>query len=169
MNAAPARAQRFTIGIDYSSQSVALAVVDGRSVLRCGEDRLGADADVQIATLARLVQDLHGEPGVCPIWMEQPWARAEAGIQSALQVHRRAYWIEALATAASFPVHFVQVPTWHAAILGKGNMRSAAGKRASMRYVQLVYGLQAPSHNVADAIGIATYGHSVAAMAGRVA
>lgn len=147
-------------GIDYSTKALDVAIVRGRAVAYLKSWDLGSELRAQVAVISRALQELRDQ-GVTEIVMEQPWLREGRGIGSAMELHKTPTRVEALAALLGIDTLFVAINRWHAVVLGNGGLKSAAGKRASLRYVELVYGQAAASHNQSDAICLATYGEAV--------
>lgn len=146
-------------GADYSTLAVHLALVDRDRVLEVVcvpilDLSMGAKLDAISSGLA-------GIEGAHLLALEEPWARADKGIRTALSIHRIAAWVECLAWTAGYEVERVAVPTWRSAILGV-TPTSKEAKRASIAYVRRVYGHETKDHNEADAICLASWALSQA-------
>lgn len=143
-------------GIDYSTKALDVALVRGRQLVSLERHALGIDLSVQVGVMCRLVEALHAQ-GVAVVVMETRWTRADKGIASAMSIRDVSTRLEALAIAAGLTVAWVPVNRWHAVILGNGGLKSAEAKKASVLYVDRVYGLKAESADQADAVCLATW------------
>lgn len=154
MNGSPA-----AVGIDYSATRLHLAIVRGNALLYSGQRDLGVDVVPQVAAMRDALcelLELAGEPFT--VYLERPWLREGKGLGTAMKLHAVPTRVETIAAAMGMPTVFVAVNTWHLEVLGDGGLKSAAAKRAAIRYVAMVYGLETTDHNLADAICIASYG-----------
>lgn len=144
------------IGIDYRTTKLNVAVVRGRHVIHEEEVRLGRDLGPQIAVIADLVERLRTkaqQPAL--IIMEAPWARAEAGIQTAIQLHKVPTRVETLAVVAGMTVLYVPVPTWKSKVLGPASKR---GKEGALWYCEHIMGVKPQNHDAADAVCLGVWG-----------
>lgn len=157
-------------GLDYSTQSVALALVRGRELVYHAEHRLGADLSVSIGVMSGAIEKLYDAAGKapCPIFMEKKWLRPGKGMGTAVKLHQVPTRFETLALAAGFTVHEVPINAWRAVVLGNGGLGTNAAKAAAIWYCERFYSMRPENHNVADAICIASYGAALVAQRERV-
>lgn len=153
----PVVAPPLIAGIDYSTVALDVALVRGRQLISIETYRLGADLDVQVGVISRLMSSLCSKD-VAVVVMEERWARVEKGLPTAMKIRDVSTRVETLAAVAGLETVWVPVNKWHMHILGNGGLRSEAAKQASLIYAERVYGLKDVSHNQADAICIATWG-----------
>ena len=153
----------YALGCDYSTKAVHLAIVSRDVVLELGM----VDADV--LDIDAQLDHLNWEHDVTALWLEKPWFAGGKFVDgkfvpgksnnNTLKLHRVAYWIEALAIRNGIAVNYVSPAEWRSQILGVGGRaKTAELKRASIRYAQMVYGVETKDDNLADAIAMAAYG-----------
>lgn len=149
-------------GVDYAARRIHMALVRGRELVLSGQRDLGTDVPAQVAAIRGALSELRDAAGgEVTVYMERPWMREGKGMGSAMKLHAVPTRIETVAAALGLPVAFVPVNTWHLHVLGYGALKSAEAKRAALRYVSMVYGLETTDHNLADAVCLASYGASL--------
>ena len=160
----------YALGCDYSTKAVHLALVSRDEVIEREHTAISFD-DLAgtILELDGLLNQLIWKHRVAALWLETPWFAggkfvdgtfvAGRSNNNTLKLHRVAHWIEALAIRTGISVHYVSPAEWRSQILGVGGRaKTAELKRASLRYAQMVYGVETKDDNLADAIAIAAYG-----------
>ncbi len=163
---------RPALGCDYSTKAVHLALVAeaddvGRGIGWCAMVDLAHQGP---ALYVREIRDAVGRAldHACKeglsclcLYLEEPWARADKGIQTALALHRVAAFVEAVGWLSGLEVVRVAVPTWRSQLFGR-QPRSAQAKAMSINYVKTVYGVETRDHNLADAICLGAWGQRTA-------
>lgn len=147
-------------GLDYALRSVEVAVLQGVKILSSAHYDLGEDTQVRSRVLLYAMKDLV-RLGVKELWLEEPWVRQGRGVGTALKLHEVPAQVKALAALSGITAHAVAVPTWRAAVLGDGRMRTGIAKPAAINYVRYAFAYETTNHNVADSICLASYGASV--------
>ena len=163
----------YAVGADVSTHAVHLALVGSEAVeitrvidLQQHPIRWLGETKAFLTSLRE--RHWYVEPWPLALYLEAPWARAEKGIQTALEIHRIAAFVEAAAWFAGLQVERVAIPTWKTAIFGR-NLPSAQSKRAAIEYVRRVFGVETRDNNLADAIAIGAYGQRQQQLTKRLA
>ena len=153
-----------TLGCDYSTKKIWLALVHGSELLETRE--LNADvgvgqlySDLQWAFAAAMLH--HGKQGATKIRVEAPIGFVNYRTTTALT--RVAAFVEMAAETFSLPAFYVYPGTWRKAVLGTGTrIKSKDQKQKSLETAKMMWPKhEFKDHNEAEAALIALYGEGL--------